>query len=206
MKLWLRKLSVVLITFMTLGIYIPPTYLDDLTDSNEYIESSSNSDESLISTRAAVDKQTDVDAINEVNIENNTSDHFIGLLTEQAKGQTTAKLGPKIVNKVEDEFNDVILPSMESVIRGILVEAGDEELPYYGISEQPAQGIGERIFNIYNFKTSEDVAKFHVRRDKRPQEGYYFNFHYHLSTDGFEEHYDIGEIYWDKNTPPKWMA
>ncbi|MCD8510632.1 MAG: hypothetical protein LRY73_12680 [Bacillus sp. (in: Bacteria)] len=40
MKLWFKKISVVLITFMTLGVFIPPTYLDARAENEGVISSS----------------------------------------------------------------------------------------------------------------------------------------------------------------------
>lgn len=196
-KLWIKKISVILITFMTLGLYIPPTYLDVRAEDEEVIPNKEeNMHEELSVTEA--DEQADLPDLNR--------DYFVNAITEQAKGQTVSKLGPKIYKQVETEFTAVILPEIEHVLKGILVEAEEDTIPYYGITEQPAPGYGERIFNVYNYQKGVDVARFHVRRDNRPGEGYWFNFHYHLSDDGFENHHVIGELYYDKNTPPKWMT
>ncbi|UJL46313.1 YpjP family protein [Virgibacillus sp. NKC19-16] len=202
MKLWMRKIAVVLITIMTLGMYTPPALLT--TDAEENKEFT-NADEGL--TNGAL-KTEAVEEIDEelMSPEPLDEDYFIRTMTEQAKEQTLTKLGPRITNQVEDEFYSMILPKMEEVLETILGEAGEDALAYYGITEQPAAGDGERIFNIYDYSTQKDVAKFHVRRDNRPLEGYWFNFHYHLNDDKFAKHHEIGEIYWDKNMPPKWMA
>ncbi|ASK61881.1 hypothetical protein CFK37_06760 [Virgibacillus phasianinus] len=196
MKLWIRKISVILITFMTLGVYIPPTYLNV------------NAEESSETVSSEVDVITPVAEINkeEDSSEAEADDgDIISLLTEQAKQQTLTKLGPKIFNQVEDDFTNTILPNMETVLNQILEEAG-EKTSYLAITEMPANGYGEKIFNIYDYQTKKDIARFDVRRDKRPLEGYWFNFHYHVSSDDFEEHHNIGDVYWDKNIPPKWMA
>ncbi|WP_186576009.1 YpjP family protein [Aquibacillus kalidii] len=195
MRLWLKKISVVLITFMTLGIYIPPTYLEASVDNEELVSTENDTSDRFL------EDDIDTDDVEEINL----NDQYISTITEQAKLQTVSKLGPKITKQVEDEFTTLILPNIEAVVKSILEEA-EEEVPYFAITEQPSSGYGEKIFNIYNYRTKQDIARFHVRRVNRPQEGYYFNFHYHVSTDGFEEHHDIGEIYWDKNTPPKWMS
>lgn len=94
-----------------------------------------------------------------------------------------------------------ILPKIEEVVTDLLVNAGDEEVPYLEITEEPTAGYGEKIFNVYNQRTKEEIARFHVRRDKRPGEGYWFNFHYHLKDDQFVKHHQIGEVFWEKNTP-----
>ncbi|WP_404450602.1 YpjP family protein [Virgibacillus necropolis] len=199
MKLWIRKISVILITFMTLGMYIPPTYLDaNAEESNEAV-SREDSKEDVFVPVSEVTEEDEIDpTLDEAD--------YIHVLTEQAKEQTITKLGPKIVGQVEDDFTTTILPNMEEVLNKILEEAGEEKSPYLAITESPSKGFGEKIFTIYDYRTKKDIARFDVRRDKRPQEGYWFNFHYHVNADNFENHHEIGEIYWDKNNPPKWMS
>ncbi|QTM98887.1 hypothetical protein ERJ70_05980 [Sediminibacillus dalangtanensis] len=201
MKLWLKKISVILITFMTLGMYIPPNYLDTSAAEKDEVFSKSDSDSHAEVTVGVVDREeeTSTDELAD-------NSQLIASFREQAAERTVAKLGPRIYPKVEDEFTSTILPVLEQVVNDILVDAGEEKIPYFVITEQPGSGYGERIFNIHDNQTDEDVAKFHVRRDNRPGEGYWFNFHYHINRDGFEGHYTIGEIYWDKNTPPKWTV
>lgn len=198
MKLWFRKLSVIMVTFMTLGLYIPPTYLDtEAEESNEAVSSNSEVNEDVSNPVSDVSEESIDATLGEAD--------FISVLTEQAKEQTITKLGRKIVGQVEVDFTTAILPNMEVVLNKILEEAG-EKTPYLAITETPSEGYGEKIFTIYDYQTKKDIARFDVRRDKRPQEGYWFNFHYHVSSDNFEEHHQIGEIYWDKNIPPKWMS
>lgn len=205
MKLWMRKAVVVLVAIMTLGLYVPPTPTDVNAEDSNKEAFSPGSDVDGASTPTIV-----AEAVHEVqeriDDEEQTSDNVIHALTEKAKQQTMNKLGPKIRNQVEDEFASDILPGIENVLTNLFMEAGEDEIPYYGITEDPSDGYGERIFNVYDVRTHRDIARFHVRRDNRPLEGYWFNFHYHLSKDNFEKHHVIGEIYWDKNMPPKWMA
>ncbi|MBY7145056.1 YpjP family protein [Virgibacillus sp. NKC19-3] len=199
MKRWMRKIAVVLITIVTLGMYTPPSLLTTDAEDNKAL---TNIDDGISDATLETETIDDID----VTLEPYSEDYFIRSLTAKAKEQTLTKLGPKIANQVEDEFYAVILPKMEEVLETILLDAGEDTLAYYDITEQPASGDGERIFNIYNYSAQKDVAKFHVRRDNRPLEGYWFNFHYHLDHDKFAQHHEIGEIYWDKNMPPKWMA
>jgi hypothetical protein len=188
MNMWMRKIAVALIAILTFGLYTP-TYLIADEDNNEVV-SPETKDPSEIAVEVASEQPFDeADAIS--------------TLTEKAKQQSFVKFGSKISEKVEDEFNQVILPNIELALATILEK---EDTTYISITEQPSNGYGERIFNLYNEVTKEDIAKFHVRRDNRPQDGYWFNFHYHLKDDQFEAHHALGEIYWDKNTPPKWMA
>ncbi|WP_090869034.1 YpjP family protein [Oceanobacillus limi] len=199
MKLWIRKIAVVLIAILTLGIYTP-TYLIADKESNEVISPSEN-DGGLSTIDSSVEDSTQLD----IHIDSADGD-YVDAMTEIARDQTIAKLGPRIIEKVENEFMTQILPNMEEALQTILLEAGEEQLVHYSVTEQLTEGYGEKIFNVYDHLTKKDIARFHVRRDNRPQEGYWFNFHYHVSKDGFENHHTIGEIYWDKNTPPKWMA
>lgn len=206
MELWMRRISVVLITIMTLGMYIPPTHLEvDAEESNETVSQKAEVTEDVL-IEAEEEAETTLSPDEIGSNEELSNDHLINVITEKAKEQTITKLGSKIAKQVEDDFKAEILPKMEEALQLLLIEEGEEELAYYGITEQPAQGSGEKIFNVYNYRTKKDVAKFHVRRDNRPLEGYWFNFHYHVSKDGFEDHHEIGEIYWDKNVPPKWMS
>ncbi|WP_121604075.1 YpjP family protein [Virgibacillus sp. Bac332] len=194
MKQWMRKIAVVLITIMTLGMYVPTSLTADPEEHKERYDSGSVLDEAT--PVSVLETPEDVVPIQAYTIDQ---------LTEKAKEQALIKMGPRISHRIEDEFTAVILPNIEKVMETILF---DDKAPvtYYDISEDPADGYGERIFNIYDLKAQEKVAKFHVRRVHRPLEGHWFNFHYHLQADNFEKHYDIGEIYWDKNTPPKWMT
>ncbi|MFD1851920.1 YpjP family protein [Oceanobacillus bengalensis] len=198
MKLWMRKILVALITVATLGMYTPVALLE--VDADNSKDSLSEAD---LQNREATKAEVTVDTPISQNVNNKA--YFIDTICEKAKTQTLMKFGPRIADRVEDEFAETILPTIENVIETLVDQAGDEYI-YYGITEQPAKGYGERIFHVYDYRTQDDIARFHVRRDNRPLEGYYFNFHYHLSNDGFKEHHQIGEIFWAKNTPPKWMA
>ncbi|WP_096186991.1 YpjP family protein [Evansella halocellulosilytica] len=214
MKLWLRKVSVVLITLMTVGMYIPPTYLDANAD-NDKLVSENDRDENMLSAVPEAEIETDAEVDDDlgssfdeelIDIEIDSSTYVIEEMAEQAKDFTLAKLGPKIVNKIEDDIESAVLPNMEEVLKMILDDADKERLNYLSITEDTESAYGEKIFHLYDLQAEEDVAMFHVRRDKRPRDGYWFNFHYHLSDDDFEEHYNLADIYWDKNTPPKWMS
>ncbi|RLL42700.1 hypothetical protein D8M04_14185 [Oceanobacillus piezotolerans] len=201
MKLWMRKFLVALITVATLGMYTPAYLLDvEAEDKNDnFSESGDNNANAVVKVREAQEASLPIE-------ENRFSEtYLINDMTEKAKEQTMMKFGPRMQEQVEDEFDHFILPTIETVLESIIKQAG-EDSKYLRMTETPAKGYGERIFHVYNEESKEDIARFHIRRDNRPQEGYYFNFHYHLSNDGFRTHHQIGEIYWDKNTPPKWMA
>ncbi|ARI76623.1 YpjP family protein [Halobacillus mangrovi] len=205
MKLWGRKIFVVLVSVLTLGLYVPPTYVH--TDAAENKEMAPEDHEgSFAASNGEIIPGDEPTLVPEADNENDSEEDYIHLITEQAKEQTLTKMGPRIVKKVDTDMTNEILPKIEEVVEMILEEVGEEELPYYEITEELTPGYGEKIFNLYNYKTGEELAKFHVRRDKRPGEGYWFNFHYHLNDDDFVKHHSIGEIYWEKNTPPKWMS
>lgn len=208
MKQWLRKIAAILITFVTLGIYIPPGLLtSDLDQDKDNLASKSNVDEAIFKSGSeSFIEAGEVSDDSSLEDEQLTINAFTQVITEKAKYQTFTKFGNRIAAQVEDEFMTTILPNMETVLEMILAEAGEEESIYFGITENPTGGYGEKIFNIYDYRTQKDIARFDVRRENRPLEGHWFNFHYHLSNDSFEKHYELGEIYWDKNIPPKWMA
>lgn len=200
MKLWMKKIAVALIAIMTLGMYTPTALLEVDADNNKSnLSKTDYNQETFASTEQAIEVEDYHSVIQE------EENDYLTQLQEQAKVQSLLKFGPRITDQVGDEFTTVILPQMEVVLEDLFAEAG-EDVPYYGITENPAQGYGERIFNVTDLRTGDDLARFHVRRDNRPLDGHYFNFHYHLSKDGFKEHHNLGDIYWDKNTPPKWMA
>ncbi|WP_077622785.1 YpjP family protein [Sediminibacillus massiliensis] len=196
MKLLLKKISVILITFMTLGMYIPPTYLDANAQREDVVAEKDSVDTEHSSEIENIEGE--LPSIDQVN--------YFEIISGRAKEQTVAKMGPRIADKVEKEFTSEVWPKMEEALKSISLEAGEETARYYAVSEELSSGYGEKIFNVYDVRNEKDIAKFHVRRENRPGEGYWFNFHYHLSVDGFEEHHTLGEIYWNKNTPPKWMA
>lgn len=198
MKVWLRKISVILIAIMTLGIYVPPAHLHTEADEAKEAVDSPSEEDSSDTISVAV---PDVDRNSKFN-----ETFFISQITSKAKEQTFTKLGTRIADQIDTDFKDDILPKIEESVSMILTEAGKDNLPYIGITECPSNGFGEKIFNVYDNRTGKDIARFHVRRDNRPWEGYWFNFHYHVSNDQFETHHEIGEIYWDKNIPPKWMS
>ncbi|MGP4040008.1 YpjP family protein [Gracilibacillus sp. D59] len=197
MKMWMKKLTVLLVTILTLGLYVPPIYIDaDVGVGKKDIEPSEDRPKAEIE-----------DSITEKNLVlEDSSQLYLQELNNLAKEQVQAKLGTKISAKVNNDVNQVVLPNLEMVLDGLYEKIGEEESQYLMVAEKPSAGYGERIFNLYNAKEKEDVAKFHVNRLKRPQDGYYFQFHYHLQDDQFEEHISIGEVYWGKDTPPKWMS
>jgi hypothetical protein len=189
---WLRKSLVVLITTLTFGLVTPPASL--LVD--EAKADDSQLDTTVVSGGAS--KVSDDCLL--------TRDEFVQQTMEKAILHSYEKFGTRILPVIEDEFNKVILPRIEEVLMSLAEQYPEEELHHLEITERPSGGISEKIFHIYDKTTGKDIVRFHVRRDHPPQDGYWFNFHYHTHDDSFQTHYELGKIYWDKNTPPKWMS
>jgi hypothetical protein len=189
---WLRKSLVVLITTLTFGLVTPPASL--LVDEAKADDSSV--DAAVVSNRNA--KAEEVRVL--------TREEFVQQTMEKAIVQSYEKFGEKILLVIEDEFNEVILPRIEEVLVSIAEQYPEEKLVNLVITENPSGGISEKIFHIYDKTSGKDIVRFHVRRDHPPQDGYWFNFHYHTYHDSFQTHYELGRIYWAKNTPPKWMS
>lgn len=201
MKLWMRRLTIIMMSIITLGAYIPPLEWNDEEKDTELPEGDKQS------VDHAFDEVSDSSYEIEEEEDLWSIDEYIDNMTVQAREQMLSKLGPKIVNRVEDNLLEDILPQMEEVISSIYDSQSESgEPPNLSITEHPGTGYGEKIFHIYDEDAATDVVRFHVRRDMKPKQGYFFNFHYHLKEDGFEEHHTLGDVYWDKNTPPKWMA
>lgn len=204
MKERLRKLSAFLITFLTLGAFTPDLYLNVEAEAknNDAIFSDTKEENSEQISKSGLDFLSDETylSLEEFDVD----EYFIHLLTNQAKEEMINKLGPKILGQVAPQVEATILPNMEEVLYSILTEVGKEDAEYIGMTSNSKNG--EMIFEIFDERTNEDIARFDVRRDNRPKDGYWFNFHYHLSEDNFEEHHQIGDVYWDKNTPPRWKS
>ena len=132
-----------------------------------------------------------------------SKDEVIEQLMDEGQKITSAKIGERLMPRVEREFQDVILPKMEQVITEMVDTYDSEDYQHLTISSAIGKGDGERIFHIMNEKTGEDVLCFHVRRDRPPLEGFSFNFHFHSHTDQFEAHHMLANVYWGKDTPAK---
>ena len=205
MKLYLRRISAFLITLLTLGAFTPDLYsnVEAEAKNNDLIFSNTREEE-----KSQLASDNGLDFFSGENFllveELDVDEYLVNLLTNRAKEEMKNKLGPKILGQIAPQVEAKILPNMEEVLQSILIDAGKEDVEYYGISSNSESG--EKIFKLYDERTNEDIARFDVRRDNRPKDGYWFNFHYHLSNDQFQEHHQIGDIYWDKNTPPKWKS
>ncbi|MBS4190932.1 YpjP family protein [Bacillus sp. FJAT-49705] len=201
MPKWLRQSFVVMVSILTFGLVTP---------SQAFLYDHSNAEKS--SKRDIIETPTD----NKAEIKNLSSiseddgytskDDFIKQMLYEAEIQSFTKFGSKIKPVIENEFSEVIFPNIEKAIQMVASQHPEDQLAYLTVSESPKGGNSEKIFHITNELTNEDIIRFHVRRDHPPQQGYWFNFHYHTHHDQFQAHHELGTIYWDKNTPPKWMS
>lgn len=199
MNRWMRKTLVILFTIVTFGLVAPPAALTIGEQSSKH---SLKETETTFQV-AEQDNFGPFDTFEEVG---QTKEEYISDLIIQAKQQSYEKFGTKIGEVIDEEFNEVIFPKIEEVIAYYVNEQDDDQFRNIAISRRPSGGLGEKIFHIYNRETNEDVLRFHVRRDHPPQQNYAFNFHYHTYHDSFQSHKELGVIYWDHNTPPKWKT
>jgi hypothetical protein len=197
MKKWLRKSVVVMVSILTFGLVTPSQFVN-------FVNAENQNDQDVFEaapTEIGFAQPTAFLEDSEFNKE-----RFMEELMQQAEEQSYQKFGTKIKPVIENEFREVILPNIETALNQTSTQFPDEDLMNLAITEQPGGGHSEKIFNIKNSLTGRDILRFHVRRENPPQDGYWFNFHYHTYLDDYQSHRDLGSIYWDKNTPPKWMS
>ncbi|MGF9965887.1 YpjP family protein [Bacillus rhizoplanae] len=188
---WMKKTLVTLITVFTFGLVTPPSVLLDNAKADKPTKQ-----QNLERTPYTLDgKQNEI-----------SSEAFLSYAMDEAERQSMEKFGSKIGPVIEDEFKDVILPKIEVAIAELSKTTPEDSLQSLAISQKPAGGNHEKIFHVYDTKTGDDLLRFHVRRDHPPQDGYYFNFHYHSYDDDFTAHHELGDIYWNTNTPPQWLS
>jgi hypothetical protein len=196
MNKWLRKSFVVMVSLLTFGLVTPTQFISDV-NAEKPSERGSFEKGSL----GSYDQRDEFSNKIEFNKE-----EFLGNLVMQAEIQSFQKFGSKIKPVIENEFREIIFPNIQLAIEETAANFPEEDLMHLAITETPGKGQSEKIFNIKDSLLNKDILRFHVRRDNPPQAGYWFNFHYHTYHDSFQSHHDLGSIYWDKNTPPKWMS
>lgn len=200
---WVKKSLVVLITIVTFGL-VTPAQLPFIETGSANGNKTPNRDVVTETAISPVQENQDQDPfLAEDDID---KDDILSEIYKQAESQSYLKFGSKIKPIIHDEFKDIILPKMESVIEDVLEDYPENQLRYLAVSELPGSGNTERIFHIIDMKNNQDIIRFHVRKDHPPQAGYWYNFHYHTYHDHFETHHELGSIYWGKNTPPNWMS
>ncbi|MDR4948316.1 YpjP family protein [Neobacillus cucumis] len=197
MNKWLRKSLFVTISILTFGL-VTPTQLMNQANANKITERDG--------VETAAPERNYVHSNNYVVESEFNREEFIQGLIKKAEIQSYQKFGTRIKPVIENEFREIILPNIERALEETATQFPESEVKNLTITEQPGAGLSEKIFNIKDSVSGKDILRFHVRRDNPPQEGYWFNFHYHTYHDQFHTHYELGSIYWAKNTPPKWMS
>ncbi|WP_064091376.1 YpjP family protein [Rossellomorea aquimaris] len=194
MSIWLRKSFFILLSILTFGLVSPSQAF--LNEDSHTLAKSNGKPSTVESTREEELEEESVIS----------REAFIESMVVQAEKNAYEKFGTKIKPVIENEFKSFILPKIEKAIVETATQFPEEDLTSLIISEVPQYAKTEKIFHIYDNRSGEDVIRFHVRKDNPPKEGYYFNFHYHTVHDQFQAHHDLGNIYWDKNTPPQWRT
>ncbi|MGE7764920.1 YpjP family protein [Peribacillus sp. NPDC096540] len=195
---WFRKSLVILVSVLTFGL-VTPTDLAWLAEADSLKDTKKGLVEEEHLAYLSSQKPTEIE-------EAFNREEFLSGILDKAEENAFMKFGEKINPKIGDEFKMAILPKMEDAITEITAQFPDEKLQQLTITEQPSAGRAEKIFHIYDSISGKDIIRFHVRQENPPLEGYWFDFHYHTYHDSYATHYDIGKIYWDKNTPPEWTS
>src|SRR5699024_2249302 len=201
MKKWIQNIIIGLVAFLTLGIITPAHDIWDNIFDKESSKQIGSSGETSAYEIEVDSKPAELSEVDEV-----ASPYIEEAFIMNAKHLSLEKFGTKIGPKIETEFETMIFPKMDEVIRSKVFEVYADDRAHLSMSKKPSGNYGEKIFNIHDSEKSEDIARFHVRTEKRSKERYYFNFHYHLAEDEFEKHHHLGDIYYSKDTPPKWMS
>lgn len=197
MKNWWQKSIIIAVAVLTLGA-IPPSHmlweslLDEKASSNPHAEDDRHK-------QYIYDWQDP----SEYYYESRT---ILDTVHKAAEEQAYMKFGSRVGPVISDEFQSAVLPNMQRAIDMYLAGLDSSKIAKLAISEKPSGDHSEKIFHIYDIDTDEDAIRFHVRTEKKPKEGYFFNFHYHVADDDFQQHITLGDIYWSKNTPPKWLS
>ncbi|HWL24029.1 MAG TPA: YpjP family protein [Ureibacillus sp.] len=198
MKKWLQKIIVIFVALITFGIISPSHEIWELLDTNQSADSKSEIANNSVIEHSIVEHTENHSEYNH--------GPYIEKIIGDAKNQSYVKFGTRISPVISDEFEATIFPKMEEVIQSELAKLDNDSLRYIKVTEQPSGNYSEKIFNLSDVITGKDIIRFHVRTEKRPIEGYYYNFHYHTYNDRFITHHNVGDIYWSKNTPPKWLS
>lgn len=195
MKSWIQKTLVIAVALLTFGVISPNhTIWESILDERPV-------QKSIASTQSQLTYAVDLPEVPPV-----TSSTFIEGAVSQAKEQSLVKFGTRVGPVIAHEFDTVIFPKIQEAIEMTLLDMDNDRLQSFAISENPSGAHSEKIFHIFDTTTGADIIRFHVRTDRKPQDGYYFNFHYHTASDQFIKHYSLGDIYWSKNMPPKWLS
>lgn len=215
MSKWFRKVTGILATILTLGI-ITPTDLhkEELLQQESLakaqveraVEASLPDKQKIPFAALSYDKLTWPQLSESFSEKEELQIHFKAYMLNQAQVQAVQKFGPHITRRIGEQYSHSILPQFEMVLEQLSHSADEGLLRHVAVSDQPSSGLGEKIMHLYDARTGKDLVRLHVRREKPPKQGYWLNFHYHKHEDNFENHHELGKIYWDKNMPPHWAA
>ncbi|MFT8319040.1 MAG: YpjP family protein [Sporolactobacillus sp.] len=131
---------------------------------------------------------------------------FAAYASKEAEDQGLHKFGPRVTARIGDRYTQEIVPAFIPLIQEISDGHDQNWIRQLAVTHSPASGMGERILHIYHKEKGKEVLKLHVRREHPPQQGYWFDFHYHTLADNFQQHHELKKVYWGKNTPPRWKA
>lgn len=194
MQKWMKKTLMITVAFLTLGLITPQHEIWEAFDDSRL-------------ENIAVQSIQQVQAVPLLEQQSVLSPEEVrDTLITAAKEQSYVKFGERIAPKISNEFEMMIFPKMQEAIDMTIARLDVDTVRSLVISEKPSGDYSEKIFHIANANTREDIIRFHVRTENRPQQGYFYNFHYHTMEDAFVTHYNLGEIYWNRNTPPKWLS
>ncbi len=208
---WMKRGLVISSALLSIGLFVPTDFVKDVQAEEPHKAQDEKNEKPLIYTV----NQDSYELFHEVlpvktdhYIHRNASsadvmNHFI---VNQAHQQSMRKFGLTISEKISNPFEESILPRLNTVLRETTETLSEEDWTQLKVSDNPAAGLGEKIIHLYNEESGKDIFRFHVRRDQRPKQGYYFNFHYHSYLDQYEKHHDLGTIYWGKDMPPRWTG
>lgn len=127
-------------------------------------------------------------------------------VSRELREQGLQKFGARIRTKIGDQYVNEIVPAFLPAIKQISSGHDATWVGQLAVTHEPASGMGERILHVYQRESGQELLKLHVRRDHPPQDGFWFDFHYHTIADHFQKHHPLKRIYWGKDTPPKWTA
>jgi hypothetical protein len=192
-----RKFLVTLIAIFTFGLIIPDLGIDQKPD--EVNPSTIGVEENKATALEEV-----LNLYPETVTKPEIVERFIANTYVKANELAKTKFGTVIDQKIGASFENEILPKIVETVKKASVNLDVDTIQHLTFTSNPPGGLSERIFNIYDERTGQAILKFHVRRENPPKQGHFFSFHYHTKADSFENHYEIGKIFWDKNTPPKW--
>ncbi|MBK3495107.1 YpjP family protein [Viridibacillus sp. YIM B01967] len=200
MQKWIQKFLVASVAVITLGVITPSHAIwEGILDHNSNAKAQFSDNPTSQQTKYI---ETQYETV--ISTEDETS--FEDYAFAAAKEQAYLKFGSRVGPQISSEFDDVIFPKIQEAIEMTVQRLDDETTKSLGITENPSGNYAEKIFHVFNTASGQDLIRFHVRTENRPFEGYYYNFHYHTYEDNFTAHNNLGEIYWSKNTPPKWLS